>query len=85
MPAERPIVTPAMYAQVFGPGTPGEKVLEDLIAKFVRPPVYQDGIDGIRKSDRNAGQRRPLDFIMLKINQANGADTSAEEESYDGN
>lgn len=81
---ERPIVTPEMYAQVFGPGTAGEKVLEDLIAKFVRPPVYEGGIDGVRKSDARAGQRRPLDYIMLKINQAAGVASASDEENTDG-
>lgn len=84
MPAERPTVTPEMYAQVFGPGTPGEKVLEDLIAKFVRPPVFKGGIDGQRISDRNHGMRMPLDFIMRKIDQAAGHAPLTPEENIDG-
>lgn len=80
---DRPIVTPEMYAQVFGPGTAGEKVLDDLIAKFVRGPVFKGGIDGQRLTDRNAGMRLPLDFIISKINQAGGVTpTSDEEQDY---
>ena len=78
---EKPIVTPEMYAQVFGPGTAGERVLEDLISKFVRPPVFEGGIDGVRKTDFRAGNRRVLDFIMLKINQAGGVMPTHDEES----
>jgi hypothetical protein len=78
--SDKPVVTPEMYAQVFGPGTAGEKVLEDLIAKFIRPPVFDGGIDGVRKSDFRSGSRRVLDFIMLKINQAGGVAPAADEE-----
>jgi hypothetical protein len=81
--SERPIVTSEMYAQVFGPGTPGEKVLEDLITKFVRPPILEGGIDGVRKSDFRSGCRKPLDYIIAKINQASGIQLSPEEENAD--
>lgn len=58
-------------------------MLEDLVAIFVRGPVFKGGIDGQRQTDRNAGMRMPLDFVMMKINQAGGVTpTPEEEENY---
>jgi hypothetical protein len=67
-----PVVTPADYRLVFEEHPVGVLVLEDLIKRFVRPPVLEGGIDAVLQTFARSGQRIPLDFIMNQVNRANG-------------
>ncbi len=68
---ERP--TPQDYADLFEVDKRGARILDDLIRRFIRPPVSVGGIDAVLQTYDRAGQRKPLDFIMQQINRANGA------------
>lgn len=65
--------TPDDYRDLFEVDRRGQRILEDLIARFVRPAVTDGGIDAVLKTFERQGQRKPLDFIMQQINRANGA------------
>lgn len=64
--------TPQDYADLFEVDKRGQRILEDLILRFVRPPVTDGGIDAVLKTYERLGQRRPLDYITSMINRANG-------------
>lgn len=66
------VVDAAMYMRVFEQHAEGALVLEDLVKRYARGPVYTGGIDGIRKSDHNAGARSVVEFITARLNQAHG-------------
>lgn len=65
-------ITPRDYADLFETDKRGARILEDLIRRFVRPPVTEGGIDAVLKTYDRLGQRRPLDFICTMIDRANG-------------
>lgn len=72
--------TPEDYKALFEDDRRGAAILEDLILRFIRPPVTEGGIDAVLKTFDRAGQRRPLDFITAMINRANGVDVNEEEQ-----
>lgn len=65
--------TPEDYRDLFETDRRGQRILEHLISRFVRPPVTTGGIDAVLQTFERVGQRKPLDFIMTQINRANGA------------
>ena len=71
--------TPDDYRDLFEIDRRGQRILEDLIARFVRPAVTDGGIDAVLKTFERQGQRKPLDFIMQQINRANGAPDNNDE------
>jgi len=64
-------VTPEDYRTLFEHTPLGVRILEDLWAKFARPPVTEGGIDAVLKTFTRAGERNVLEHIVRKINQAN--------------
>ena len=64
--------TPQDYADLFEVDKRGQRILEDLIRRFVRPPVTTGGIDAVLQTYDRMGQRKPLDFILQQINRASG-------------
>ena len=60
------------YADLFEVDKRGQRILEDLIRRFVRPSVSTGGIDAVLQTYERMGQRKPLDFITTQINRANG-------------
>lgn len=68
------------YADLFDTDKRGQRILDDLIARFVRPIVSTGGIDAVLQTYERAGQRKPLDYIMQQINRANGAAEDINEE-----
>lgn len=74
---ERQTVTAVMYHRLFEGDPVGRAILEDLTRRYAKPPVYEGGIDGIRKSDYRAGARAVIEFIVRRINQAIGAEPEA--------
>lgn len=85
MPARKPrhplapdTLDPKTYARVFETGE-GALILEELTRIFARPAVLEGGIDAVLKTyDRN-GSRKVLDWIVSRINQANGVPSDAAE------
>jgi len=60
------------YARLFE-GTPdGPAILEDLIRRFGGSPYVRGGLDAERETLVRIGQRRPVDFILARINAAHG-------------
>lgn len=66
---------PSYYARVFE-GTPeGQKVLEEMVSRFCREPYVKGGLDAERETLVRIGERRPVNFILARINAANGVPT----------
>lgn len=61
-----------MYARVFEGHAEGQLILEDLIARFHGNPFVKGGLDGDRETCFRAGRNAVMDFILNKINTANG-------------
>lgn len=69
---------PEAYARVFENHAEGRLILEDLTARFGGGIYVKGGLEGDRQTCFNAGRRSVLDFILGRINQANGAETDEE-------
>lgn len=52
----------------------GSRILEDLVARFGGNPYVKGGLEAQRETDHRAGRLEVVNFILGKINQANGAD-----------
>jgi hypothetical protein len=73
-------VAPEAYARVFENHAEGRVILEDLTARFGGGIYVKGGLEGDRQTCFNAGRRSVLDFILGRINQANGAETDDDDE-----
>lgn len=60
------------YADIFEVDKRGARIFEDLVRRFVRPPVSAGGIDAVLQTFERGGQRKVIDFIANQINRANG-------------
>lgn len=60
------------YKRLFEETPGGPEVLDELTKLFGRAIFVRGGHEGDRQTCYNAGQRSVLDFILLKINRANG-------------
>lgn len=67
--------TPEAYARLFENHAEGRVILEDLTARFGGGIYVKGGLEGDRQTCFNAGRRSVLDFILGRINQANGVET----------
>lgn len=63
---------PAVYARVFEGHHEGTLILEELVQRFSRPAKLTGGIDAVITTYHNAGARSVVEFIVARINQANG-------------
>jgi hypothetical protein len=80
--AKREPLHPSYYARVFE-GTPeGQAVLEELVSRFCREPYVKGGRGAERETLVRIGERRPINYILARINAANGVPT--EEETDEG-
>jgi hypothetical protein len=70
--------TPEAYARVFENHAEGRVILDDLTARFGGGIYVKGGLEGDRQTCFNAGRRSVLDFILGRINQANGIETDEE-------
>ena len=68
-------IPPEAYARVFENHAEGRLILEDLTARFGGGIYVKGGLEGDRQTCFNAGRRSVLDFILGRINQANGVET----------
>ncbi|CQH34621.1 TPA: hypothetical protein PXJ75_002877 [Yersinia enterocolitica] len=76
------IVKPALaedYKRLFDETAGGPQVLEELITRFGRGVYVKGGVEGDRQTCFNAGQRAVLDFILGRINMANGVNDDVED------
>jgi hypothetical protein len=63
---------------VFENHAEGRVILDDLTARFGGGIYVKGGLEGDRQTCFNAGRRSVLDFILGRINQANGIETDEE-------
>lgn len=59
------------YKRLFQETAGGEAILEDLVRRFSLPPSFDERNAEIKTYYR-AGQRSVVDFILSRINRANG-------------
>ncbi|EBM5748387.1 hypothetical protein D1298_14510 [Salmonella enterica] len=67
-------LTNADFKRLFEETPGGELVLEELTRRFGKAIYVKGGPEGDRQTCFNAGQRSVLDFILGRINAANGVD-----------
>lgn len=71
---------PEDYQRVFEGDPLGARILEDLVGRFGGNPYVKGALDAQRETDFNAGKLEVVNFILRKINQANGAETDEPEQ-----
>lgn len=71
-PGSPPQLSPEVYRRVFSEWKDGELILEELTRRFARPAKVEGGIDAVLTTYHRAGARAVLEFIVNRINQANG-------------
>lgn len=64
--------TPEDYALIFESNKAGARILDELVVRFGAIPSKSNGIDRVLDQFQYAGQRRVIEFIVSRINQANG-------------
>jgi hypothetical protein len=64
--------TPEDYQLIFEDHKVGQKIFEDLLIRFGNLPPKQGGLDRVLNQFEYAGQRRVIDYIALRLDQANG-------------
>jgi hypothetical protein len=70
----QPLATHEDYAATFEGFKPGQKVLEDLLARFHDRAIYSaGGIEGARETERRAAQKDVVGFILRRIGQVEEA------------
>lgn len=74
MPDAPKPLQPVDYQRVFEGDPVGARILEDLVARFGGNPYTRGGLEAQRQTDFNAGKLEVVDFLLRKINQANGAE-----------
>ena len=62
---------PDDYKLIFEDNLTGQKILDDLIQRFSYLPPKSGGLDRVLNQFEYAGQRRVIDFIALRVDQAN--------------
>jgi hypothetical protein len=67
-------LSPVVYRNVFEDHPEGRQILEELMRRFSMRSgaVTEGGIDAVLKTYERAGARKVLEFIVARINQANG-------------
>lgn len=65
-------IAPEVYRRVFSEWKDGEQILEELTRRFARPAKLEGGIDAVLTTYHRDGARSVLEFIVNRINQANG-------------
>lgn len=73
------IPSPALYKAVFEDDKRGAALLEDLTNRFARKIYVRGGHEADRETCYNAGMRDVIEFIVGRINRANGVDINQEE------
>lgn len=74
MSADR--LPPEVYARVFENTPEGRQILDELVRRFHMPAVLDGGIDAVLKTYHREGQRSVVQFLINRINQANGVDSN---------
>lgn len=71
-------VRPEDYRRLFEETPGGPQVLEELTRRFGGAVFVKGGPEGDRQTCFNAGQRDVLDFILRRLNEADGVNDDVE-------
>ncbi|MCL2899776.1 Bbp19 family protein [Brenneria tiliae] len=71
-------VRPEDYKRLFEETPGGPEVLDELTRRFGGSVFVKGGTEGDRQTCFNAGQRDVLDFILRRLNQADGVNDDVE-------
>lgn len=74
----KPIATPSDYQLIFEEHKIGNKVYEDLVSRFARTGSRGEGLDKVINTFEAIGAMKVIEYITLRINQANGVKDYAE-------
>ncbi|MGQ4641956.1 Bbp19 family protein [Raoultella ornithinolytica] len=72
-------VSPADYKRIFEEMPGGAEVLDEITRRFGREAYVKGGTEGDRETCYRAGQRSVLDFILMRINRADGVNDDVED------
>lgn len=76
---QRQIATAEDYVATFEGFKPGQKVLEDLMAKFHdRATWAPGGVEGARETERRAAQKDVVGYILRRLGQTIGGESNAD-------
>jgi len=75
------MTTPATYKAIFEDDVRGAAIFEDLVLRFSKPAVTKGGIDAVLQTYQRAGERHVIDFVIRRINQANGHASITDDEA----
>lgn len=64
--------TPEEFKLIFEDNRIGAKIFDELVLRFGRRPSKGSGIDRVLDQAEYNGRREVIEFITLRINQANG-------------
>jgi hypothetical protein len=76
--AEKNPATAQDYQDIFELHKTGAKIFDDLIFRFGGIPSQSNGIDRVLDQERYMGRREIIEFIVLRLNQANGIKSHGE-------
>ena len=65
---------PGCYARIFEGNPDGIRILDDLVRHFARNPWQKGGRAAERETMRRLCHREVIDYIVQRINQANGVE-----------
>jgi hypothetical protein len=70
--AKPPALPAVAYGRVFENHAEGRQILEELVGRFGKNPYIKGGHEADRQTAFNAGQLDVINFILARINQAQG-------------
>ncbi len=70
-----PPLPPEVYARVFENTPEGEKVLDELVARFGKNPYVKGGQEADRQTAFNSGALEVVNYILRRITQAHDGAT----------
>lgn len=64
--------TDSDYLVLFQDMPGGAAILDELVSRFGKNPYVKGGLEGDRQTAYNAGQLEVVNYILMRINRANG-------------
>lgn len=72
MPRPEGPIDPRVYRRIFEQDSDGAAILDELERLFAASAVTKGGIDAVLQTYHRAGARTVVEFIVKRVNQANG-------------
>ena len=67
-------LSPQVYQRIFETHPEGALILDELIRRYAARAKREGGIDAVLETYHRMGARSVVEFIVARINQANGVD-----------